>query len=108
LTVVLVAGAVTKDAFSLVPEWTVQLDHHAKWLVVVVGAAATTSQNDHLLASSLGQPVWSLDPSNVAILQHALDPGRDVTECVFQQIPPAVPRRLPKASASRAGVFRRR
>ena len=68
----------------------VKLDDNAEGLVLVVGAAPAASDLRDPLSPRPGQTVRSLDTSDVAVLEDALDPICHVTKCIDQQLPPAV------------------
>src|SRR5665647_2803186 len=108
---VVVPGAVTKHAVTLVANAAVKLDDNAEGLVLVVGAAPAASDHRDLLSPRPGQTVRSLDTSDVAVLEEALDPIRHVTECIDQQLPPAVTgalaQRLRQPSSGRPAMLAR-
>src|SRR5665647_1358219 len=108
---VVVPGPVTKDAVTLVANAAVKLDDNAEGLVLIVGAAPAASDHRDPLSPRPGQTVRSLDTSDVAVLEDALDPICHVTERIDQQLPPAVTgalaQRLRQPSSGRPATLAR-
>jgi len=73
-----------------VAESPVQLHDDTERLIVIVGSPAKASGDDDRLTARLGQPMRSLDTSDVAELEHALNPVCHIAERIDQQLTPAV------------------